>query len=104
MRVAGRFLCPLVFAAISTILLSGALSSAQVQDTLDMTSAGQPLATLLGGLEWRDVGPMRGGRAYPVAGVASQPDTFYMGSVGGGVWKTQNAGRTWFPIIDQGIP
>jgi photosystem II stability/assembly factor-like uncharacterized protein len=47
---------------------------------------------------------MRGGRAYAVAGVASQPDTFYMGSVGGGVWKTENAGRTWFPISDQGIP
>ena len=59
---------------------------------------------MLGGLEWRDVGPMRGGRSYAVAGSASQPDTFYMGSVGGGVWKTDNAGRTWFPISDQGIP
>ena len=37
----------------------------------------------------------------------SQPDTFYMGSVGGGVWKTENSGRTWFPIADDpttGIP
>ena len=59
---------------------------------------------MLGGLEWRDVGPMRGGRSYAVAGSPSQPDTFYMGSVGGGVWKTENAGRTWFPIADQGIP
>ena len=67
-------------------------------------SAGQPPAALLGGLEWRDVGPMRGGRTYAVAGDASQPDTFYMGSVGGGVWKTENAGRTWFPISDEGIP
>jgi photosystem II stability/assembly factor-like uncharacterized protein len=59
---------------------------------------------MLAGLHWRDVGPMRGGRAYAVAGNAAQPDTFYMGSVGGGVWKTQNAGRTWFPISDEGIP
>ncbi len=39
-----------------------------------------------------------------VAGNADQPDTFYFGSVGGGVWKTENAGRTWFPISDEGIP
>ena len=65
---------------------------------------GQYPAEMLAGLEWRDVGPMRGGRSYAVAGVAGQPDTFYMGSVGGGVWKTENAGRTWFPISDQGIP
>jgi len=64
-------------------------------------------AAMLAGLEWRDVGPMRGGRSYAVAGNAAQPDTFYMGSVGGGVWKTENAGRTWFPIADDpktGIP
>src|ERR1700723_976670 len=67
-------------------------------------AAAQYPAEMLGGLEWRDVGPMRGGRSYAVAGSASQPDTFYMGSVGGGVWKTEKAGGTWFPIADQGIP
>src|SRR5215472_5882229 len=61
-------------------------------------------ASLLAGLRWRDVGPMRGGRTFAVAGHADQPDTFYMGSVGGGVWKTENAGRTWIPISDEGIP
>jgi photosystem II stability/assembly factor-like uncharacterized protein len=55
---------------------------------------------LLAGLQWRDVGPMRGGRSYAVAGNPAQPDVFYTGSVGGGVWKTENAGRTWFPIAD----
>ncbi len=67
-------------------------------------STGQYPASLLSGLQWRDVGPLRGGRSYGVAGHASQPDTFYFGSVGGGVWKTENSGRTWFPISDQGIP
>ena len=67
-------------------------------------TSGQYPAELLSGLHWRDVGPMRGGRTYAVAGNADQPDTFYMGSVGGGVWKTENAGRTWFPIADEGIP
>jgi photosystem II stability/assembly factor-like uncharacterized protein len=62
---------------------------------------------MLSGLHWRDIGPMRAGRTYGVAGNATQPDTFYMGSVGGGVWKTENSGRTWFPIADNpvtGIP
>jgi photosystem II stability/assembly factor-like uncharacterized protein len=58
----------------------------------------------LSGLHWRDVGPMRGGRSFAVAGNANRPDTFYFGSVGGGVWKTENSGRTWFPISDEGIP
>ena len=68
------------------------------------SAPGQYPSSLLAGLHWRDVGPMRGGRSYGVAGSASQPDTFYFGSVGGGVWKTENAGRTWFPISDEGIP
>jgi len=70
-------------------------------------AAQQVPAGLLSGLQWRDVGPMRGGRTYAVAGNAAQPDTFYMGSVGGGLWKTENSGRTWFPIADDpstGIP
>jgi len=70
-------------------------------------AAQQVPASLLGGLEWREVGPMRGGRTYAVAGIASQPDTFLMGAVGGGLWKTENSGRTWVPIADDpvtGIP
>ena len=65
---------------------------------------GQYPASMLAGLTWRDVGPMRAGRSFAVAGHSSQPDTFYFGSVGGGVWKTENSGRTWHPISDEGIP
>src|SRR5436853_6811132 len=91
-----------VVAALFILLLSCVEIFAQ-------RSAGQYPDSLLAGLRWRDVGPMRGGRTYGVAGHASQPDTFYMGSVGGGVWKTENAGRTWHPISDStssagGIP
>src|SRR3954469_7492959 len=52
------------------------------------------------GLKWRLIGPFRGGRAVAAAGVPGDPNTFYFGSVGGGVWKTTNAGLTWTPIFD----
>ncbi len=91
----------LTFSAVSGLL---ALTAMTAISPAQEATAGQHPASLLGGLEWRDVGPMRGGRSYAVAGSPQQPDTFYMGSVGGGVWKTENAGRTWYPIADQGIP
>src|SRR5258708_18245530 len=55
-------------------------------------------------LRWRTVGPHRGGRSTAAAGVRTQPNVFYMGATGGGVWKTENYGITWLPVADGQIP
>src|SRR5437016_1955453 len=51
-------------------------------------------------LHWRSIGPFRGGRTRAVAGVPSQQNVFYIAQVNGGVWKTDDYGRTWTPIFD----
>ena len=55
---------------------------------------------LFGGMEWRQVGPFRGGRAGTCQGVKDSPLLYYMGTAGGGVWKTEDGGNTWGCISD----
>src|SRR5258708_29238994 len=58
-------------------------------------------ARSFGGMRFRNVGPYRGGRVCAVTGVRGRPATFYFGSTGGGVWKTDDAGTTLDPISDR---
>ena len=51
-------------------------------------------------LEYRLIGPFRGGRSAAVTGVPDKPNLFYFGATGGGVWKTTDGGRTWENISD----
>ncbi|HEU4902337.1 MAG TPA: hypothetical protein VFT06_06070, partial [Flavisolibacter sp.] len=51
-------------------------------------------------LRWRMIGPHRGGRTVGAIGVPQQPNVFYIGVNNGGVWKTTDYGRTWFPVFD----
>lgn len=62
------------------------------QETIDISSFND--------FEYRNVGPSRGGRATAVAGIESDPSTYYMGATGGGVWKTTDYGNSWRNVSD----
>ncbi|MGH9481236.1 MAG: WD40/YVTN/BNR-like repeat-containing protein, partial [Terriglobales bacterium] len=64
-------------------------------------AAQTPSAQLTAALRWRSVGPYTGGRATTVAGIADQPNVFYMGTAGGGLWETDDYGHNWKNISDK---
>src|ERR1700719_93412 len=65
------------------------------------TPAGAIDEKLFNGMQWRQVGPFRGGRALAIEGVPGEPDTWYFGGVAGGVWKTIDGGQNWTPLFDK---
>ena len=79
-------------ALVLTLLLT---VSAQSQ-----TDKPSPAKSLDDVVKWRCIGPFRGGRSVCASGVVGQPQTYYMGTTGGGVWKTTNAGHHWKNISD----
>jgi photosystem II stability/assembly factor-like uncharacterized protein len=56
--------------------------------------------SLLQALEWRSIGPIRGGRSIAAAGSPARPNEYYFGATGGGLWKTTDGGTTWNPVSD----
>lgn len=89
-------LAPLALAL--AFLLAPAAGSTWVAAQADATVALDPAAYQ--DLRWRHVGPHRGGRVTAIAGVRTQPCTFYQGGTGGGVFKTTDCGHTWLPVSD----
>lgn len=68
---------------------------AKTTEPLAVESPKQDYKKLYDGLQWRNVGPFRGGRSLAVAGHKDHPMTYYYGAVGGGVWKTSDGGQNW---------
>ena len=56
---------------------------------------------LWSGMQWREIGPFRGGRGVAIEGVPGEPSTYYFGAVAGGVWKTSDGGANWKPTFDK---
>jgi photosystem II stability/assembly factor-like uncharacterized protein len=77
-----------------------ALHFALLSITLLPVAAQQFSPDLYAGLRWRTIGPFRGGRTVAAAGIPDQPNVFYVAANDGGIWKTDDYGRTWNPIFD----
>ena len=96
----------LMFGGLALFVVCGLMVTqffpAMIEATTLPVANAQPQydASLYSGLRWRMIGPFRGGRVNAVSGVIGQPNTYYFGSVGGGVWKSTNSGRTWTPVFD----
>jgi photosystem II stability/assembly factor-like uncharacterized protein len=88
---------PIGFRSLRLVALASAATIFCPQRAFSQQQDSQPLFPEM---HWRMIGPFRGGRVLPALGVPGKPNEYLFGAVGGGVWKTENAGRTWRPIFD----
>jgi photosystem II stability/assembly factor-like uncharacterized protein len=90
---------------ILTFLVAFCSLAAQKNKTAVAPTTSSPtLAASFENIKFRNIGPARGGRSTAVAGIPSQPNTFFMGATGGGVWRTDDGGTSWNNISDGFIP
>ena len=87
-------------ALLATLLLPVHPADAIAQSIM-RNAAPAPDTTVLTALTWREIGPFRGGRSVAVAGSVARPNEYYMGTVGGGVFKTTDGGMSWQPVTDK---
>ena len=92
MRIPHRFVfvAAVFFTILATVPLSPPPARAQEAFSEELWSS----------LSWRNVGPPRGGRSIAAAGSAARPFEYYMGTTGGGLWKTDDGGQNWRPVTD----
>ena len=83
------------------LVLVSFLSEAQKKTTTPTANAITFDQSLYSGIRWRELGPFRGGRSSTVTGVPGNPNLYYFGTVGGGVWKTNDAGQTYESLTDK---
>jgi len=104
----GNQLARIRIAAILTGLscaVSGGGHEAWAQGAQSGVSANDVVSpALYSAMEYRMLGPYRGGRSTAVTGVRSEPSVFYMGTTGGGVWRTEDYGESWENLTDGQIP
>src|SRR6187431_3485159 len=90
-------------AALGLLVFAGTTGS-QLDGLQAQAPAASPPAAIdpaiLNAYRWRSIGPDRGGRSIAVAGVKGRPREAYFGAVGGGLWKTTDAGNNWAPVTD----
>lgn len=99
-----KHLSTLLLIVLSTSALFAQKSKSKANPAPEPVAAASAALTvnsaLLETMSWRNVGPFRGGRSAAVTGVAGNPNLFYMGATGGGVWRTKDGGRSWENISD----
>jgi photosystem II stability/assembly factor-like uncharacterized protein len=89
------------FLFASLLFANGLLVTAAPSPNASSTPTPQIDPKLFSGMQWRQIGPFRGGRALAIEGVPGEPNTWYFGAVAGGVWKTLDGGATWAPLFDK---
>ena len=97
-------LCAWILASAAGLVGSASFAAAPKKASAPAATTPSPsLSDRFDGMRFRTIGPYRGGRSAAVAGVRHQPNVFYFGGTGGGVWKTTDGGSNWEAVSDKDV-